>query len=118
MGQYHDELNQKLALIKQLKNAADRALVSSQAEERRVPIRPDKNVSLAKFLPDPLIPGGFKAHPQTLRAMKKDLFVLGEEGFEDLECLITCQSCQQQIDTQFWLHCPFCETSFPKPSKS
>lgn len=118
MGQYHDDLNLKLALIQSLTNAAGSPLVGYRPEERKVPIRPDKTVSLSKFLPDPLIPGGFKAHPQTIKAMRKDLFVLGEEGFEDLEVLIDCASCHHTVDAQFWLHCPYCEAAFPKTSKS
>lgn len=100
-----------------LKNAVDQPLLNKQHQEFQVPIRPDTSVSPAKFLPDPLIPGGFKAHPTTIRAMRKDLFVAGDEGFEDVEQLYTCQSCQAQLDLQFWLFCPFCEQSFPKTVK-
>jgi hypothetical protein len=118
VGQYHEDLNRKLALIQSLSNAAGAPLVQDQALERKVPIRPDTTVSPSKFLADPLIPGGFKAHPNTIKAMRKDLFVLGEEGFEDLEHFIECASCHETLDMQFWLHCPHCEASFPKQSKS
>lgn len=100
-----------------LKNAANRPLLSREQEEFEIPIRPDTSVTPAKFLPDPLIPGGFKAHPITIRAMRKDLFIAGEEGVEDIELLYVCESCQKQLDLQFWLFCPFCEQSFPKNVK-
>lgn len=100
-----------------LKNAVDQPLLNKEHQEFEVPIRPDKSVSPAKFLPDPFIPGGYKAHPTTIRAMRKDLFVAGLEGFEDVEQLYTCQSCHNELDLQFWVFCPFCEQSFPKNVK-
>ena len=86
-------------------------------EEIKVQIRADKSVSPAKFLPDPLIPGGYKAHPQTIRAMRKDIFVGGEDEFVDLEVLIDCHSCHQRLDLQFWVCCPFCEAELKPPEK-
>ncbi|WP_417336634.1 hypothetical protein [Halobacteriovorax marinus] len=80
----------------------------------QVQIRPDKSVSPGKFLNDPLIPGGYKAHPTTIRAMKKDIFAAGSELFEDLAFVINCESCKAELDLQFWHFCPFCEAQFPK----
>lgn len=82
--------------------------------EVKVQIRPDKAVSPGKFLNDPIIPGGFKAHPTTIRAMRKDIFVGTTEVFDDLEFLINCASCKTELDLQFWHFCPYCEASFPK----
>ena len=79
-------------------------------EEYQVRLKPDKSVSRAKFLPIPGEPGIYKAHPVTIRAMRKDLFVGGAEMFEDLEAPYTCHSCQASLDLQFWLFCPYCET--------
>ncbi len=82
---------------------------ASPEAEIQVNIRPDKSISLGKFLPDPVAPGHYKAHPQTIRAMRKDIFVGGAEVFEDLEVSYQCWSCHSELDLQFWIHCPFCE---------
>lgn len=109
--------NRVQEFLKELKNAAEQPLVSTKTrEDYQVSLRPDKTVSRGKFKPDPLVPGGYCAHPVTIRAMRKDLFVLGQDGFEDLELLITCESCAQQLDYQFWHFCPYCEAQLPKPS--
>lgn len=101
--------------LKGLTNAAGRPLLdtSSQAEEEYdVAIRADKTVSPAMFAPDPLRPGFFKAHPTTIKAMRKDIFVAGDEGLEDLEEWVVCNSCKKELDKQFWIFCPYCESSF------
>ncbi len=98
---------------KNLSNAAGLPLVNLDApEEYHVSIRPDNSVAPAKFIPDPLIHGGWKAHELTIRAMRKEIFTIGE-GFEDLEKLYTCR-CGQTLDLQFWNFCPFCEAHFPR----
>lgn len=93
-------------------NAANQKHFIDDHEEVKVQIRPDKNVSPGKFLSDPIIPGGFKAHPITIRAMRKDIFVGTTELFSDLETLIQCDSCKSEIDLQFWHFCPYCEAEF------
>ena len=80
-------------------------------KEFQVQINPDKSVSPAKFIPDPLLPGQYRAHPTTIRAMRKDLFVGGAEVFEDLEVRYLCYSCHKELDLQFWQFCPYCESS-------
>lgn len=82
-------------------------------EEIKVQIRPNAQVEPAKFIPDPMIPGGYIAHPTTIRAIRKDIFLAGEE-FEELEKLYVCESCNREIDLQFWLFCPYCEAQIPK----
>lgn len=99
--------------LKQLTNAANQPLLNfNDVEEVKVQIRPDKSVSPAMFVPDPIIPGGYKAHPTTIAAMKKDLFFVSSQGFEDLEQMIQCSGCKREIDAQFWHFCPYCEASF------
>ena len=71
-------------------------------QEFQVKLRPDAALKPGFFYPDPLIPGGHKAHPTTIAAVRKDIFVAGEEGFEDLECLYICHSCKTELDLQFW----------------
>lgn len=87
----------------------------SPDEVVQVNIRPDKSISPAKFKADPLLPGGYLAHPTTIRAVRVDIFVGGQEVFEDLEYNIECEGCKRQIDVQFWKFCPYCEAKFPSP---
>lgn len=78
-------------------------------EEFKVDIRPDKAIAPAMFLPDPNRPGHYRAHPTTIAAMRKDIFIGGSEMFEDLEVLYKCEGCGKEIDLQFWKFCPYCE---------
>lgn len=78
-------------------------------QEIKVTIRPDKSVLPAKFIADPLNVGGYKAHPVTIRALRKDIFTAGDELFEDLEQWSICTSCNKSLDLQFWIFCPYCE---------
>jgi hypothetical protein len=79
------------------------------SDEIKVDITPDKSVSPAMFIPDLLRPGCYKAHPTTIAAMRKDIFIGGSEMFEDLEVLYKCEGCGKEIDLQFWKFCPYCE---------
>ena len=73
----------------------------------------------AAFKPHPFEPNTYLAqHPVTIRAMKKDIFAAGSELFEDLEDIVSCSSCFQELDRQFWWFCPYCESSLPKESDS
>lgn len=108
-----DKTQKQFEHLKGLTNAAGRPLLDTGPEaheEYKVAIRPDKSVSPAKFAPDPLRPGFFKAHPTTIKAMRKDIFVAGEEDLVDLEDWVVCQSCDEKLDRQFWFFCPYCES--------
>ncbi len=83
-------------------------------QDFKVNIRPDTSVSPGMFKADPLQPGGYKAHPTTIAALRKDIFVGGSDEFIDLEKPYTCTGCQKELDLQFWFFCPFCEAPFPK----
>lgn len=110
-----DKTQKQFEHLQGLTNAAGRPLLQTgpkAQEEYEVAIRPDKSVSPAMFAPDPLRPGFFKAHPTTIQAMRKDIFVAGEEGLEDLEDWVICSSCGKKLDRQFWVFCPYCESSF------
>lgn len=112
----HDPQSQ-LEKLKTYSNAAGTKLFETDYHETyKVNILPDSAVAPAMFIPDKLDPKKFRAHPTTIRAMRKDLF-MGGEDFVDLECLITCASCKKEIDLQFWHFCPYCEASFPKGIK-
>lgn len=95
-------------------NAVGQKHFIDDPEAYQIQIRPDKTVSPGKFLNDPILPGGYKAHPTTIRAMRKDIFVGTTEVFEDLAFIINCESCKTEIDVQFWHFCPYCEAQFPK----
>lgn len=75
-------------------------------EDIKVNIRVDEKISPAMFKPDPLIPGGYVANSLTIRAMRADIFVLGD-SLEDFETNITC-ACGRTLDAQFWKLCPYC----------
>ncbi|MCY4644012.1 MAG: hypothetical protein OXB88_05285 [Bacteriovoracales bacterium] len=82
-------------------------------QETKVHIVPDPTVSRAKFKPDPTRPGSYLAHPISIRALKKDIFVMGEH-LSETEEVHTCPSCHVVEDRQFWHFCPHCESSWPK----
>lgn len=99
--------------LKSLTNAANLPLLNvDYVDTHQVQIIPDKNIAPALFVPDLLNPKKYRANPITIRALKKDIFVAGNEGFEDLEIMHQCLSCQKIIDLQFWHFCPYCEKSF------
>jgi hypothetical protein len=77
-----------------------------QPSNQQVVLRPDKSISPAKFKKHPFLEGAYLAHPDTIRAVRKDLFFHG--GFEDLEFPVECPKCAAQYDLQFWSLCPYC----------
>lgn len=107
------EANEWLEKISQLQNAGNNKLLAlDDRQDISVSLRPNNAVSLGMFRPDPLIPGGYIAHPVTLRALKKDIFAVGDELFEDLAQPYTCERCASALDRQFWHFCPYCEAHF------
>ena len=86
---------------------------SEKHQEVKVQIRANNSVEPATFKPDPLIPGGWIAHPETIRALRKDIF-LGDEDFGELEILYKCVGCNKTIDVQFWILCPYCGKTIPE----
>ncbi|MBC7713887.1 MAG: hypothetical protein H7177_11140 [Rhizobacter sp.] len=108
----HDPHSQ-LVKLKSYTNIANTQLFETDYHEtHQVNIIPDMSISPAQFIPDKLDSKKFRAHPVTIKAMRKELF-MGGEDFIDLECLLTCASCKIEIDVQFWHFCPYCEASFP-----
>jgi hypothetical protein len=115
--QYNQSPQAQLEKLKTYNNAGNLPLFDTDYHENhQVNVIPDKAVAPAMFIPDKLDPKKFRAHPVTIRAMRKDLF-MGGEDFVDLECLITCASCKKELDVQFWHFCPYCEASFPNGIK-
>jgi hypothetical protein len=97
--------------LKSYSNAFETPLyITDYHEKYEVNIKPDSTIARGKFIPT-LNPREYKAHPVTIQAMRKEIF-MGEEDFVDLECIIQCESCKTELDVQFWHFCPFCEASF------
>lgn len=75
-------------------------------EDIQVNIRVNEDISPGMFKPDPLIPGGFIANSLTIRAMRPDIFVLGD-SLDDFSTPFQC-ACGEELDLQFWKLCPHC----------
>lgn len=96
-----------LEIIRQIENSVGEAAFDpAQAENILVKIRVNEKIGPAMFRPDPLIPGGFVANSLTIRAMRPDIFVLGD-SLEDFEAHYEC-ACGKEFDAQFWKLCPYC----------
>lgn len=99
--------NQALEIIREIENMAGQPNFDLiQREDIKVQIRVNEEVAPAKFRPDPLIPGGYIANSLTIRAMRPDIFVLGD-SLDDLSAPYQC-ACGQELDVQFWKICPYC----------
>ena len=100
--------------IDQLSNAAGHKLLDTQqSTTQKIELVPDKSISPGMFRPSKLaLRVVYLAHPVTIRAVRKEIFMVGNNEFEDLEEIIQCQSCKRELDIQFWKFCPFCEASF------
>lgn len=106
-----EHIQKSLAQIEKMKNMVQAPHYDlSQQQKIEVPIRIVKDVPAAMFKPDPENPKGWIANELTYRAMKKDIFALGEE-LDVVQESYTC-SCKQTIDKQFWYFCPYCGEQF------
>lgn len=78
-----------------------------QRQDLQVALRVDESVAPAMFKPDPWRPGGYVANSLTLRAVRPDIFVAGDE-IEALALELPCPNCNVKLDYQFWRLCPHC----------
>tara|TARA_B100000925_G_C22007352_1_gene474316 strand:+ start:2760 stop:3098 length:339 start_codon:yes stop_codon:yes gene_type:complete len=108
-----EELEKAKRHLESLKNAANKQLLSSSQQIESVRLLVDQNVSPGMFRPHKSSSNIFFANSLTIRAVKKDLFLAGE-GFEDLKRVVSCTSCNQELDEQFWSFCPYCEGKLSK----
>ena len=107
----HKDPHEILNFIKKLENAVEQPLLDlERRQDVKIKIRVDRTVGPAMFKDDPLIPNGYIANELTIRAMRPDIFVLGD-SLEDLSAIHHC-ACGKQIDVQFWKVCPYCARSF------
>ena len=104
----HDfDPNETLKRTRQLENEDPLSpFDSSKREDIKVQIRVNESVSPGMFRPDPLIPGGYVANSLTIKAMRQDIFVLGE-SMDELKTPYEC-GCGVNLDLQFWKLCPHC----------
>ncbi len=99
--------DQILETIKEIENMTGQPQFDlERREDIRVQIRASETIGPAMFRPDPLIPGGYLANSLTIRAMRPDIFVLGE-SIDDLSAQYSCR-CGEDFDVQFWKLCPYC----------
>lgn len=110
-----EHVKKTLETIQSIENMVDKPFYDIQKEEEiSVKIRVSKNVPAAMFKPDPLVPNGWIANELTFRALKKDIFALGDEIAQELTDQYQCHSCKQLLDKQFWHFCPHCGSEFLK----
>jgi hypothetical protein len=108
--QNHDP-NKVLEVIKEIENMVGKPNFDlEQREDIKIQIRVDESVGPAMFKADPLIPGGYVANSLTVRAMRPDVFVLGD-SLDDLSAEYQC-ACGKEFDIQFWKFCPYCSRPF------
>jgi hypothetical protein len=101
------EPNKALEVIREIENMVARPNFDlEQREDIRVAIRVNEQVGPAKFKADPFVPGGFIANSLTIKAMRSDIFVLGD-SLDDLSAPYAC-ACGKELDVQFWKICPYC----------
>lgn len=99
--------NHALELIRHIESMSGQPQFDlERREDIKVQIRVNETVGPAMFRPDPLIPGGYIANSLTIRAMRPDIFVLGD-SLDDFAHEHTC-ACGKEIDLQFWKLCPYC----------
>jgi hypothetical protein len=79
------------------------------SEDSQVQLVPDKTVAPSKFIPIPNKLAFFRAHPDTIRALKKEIWVmnLNEEPHYS-----PCPQCNQTLERQFWYFCPYCGMNY------
>ncbi|MBF0361619.1 MAG: hypothetical protein HQK49_11440 [Oligoflexia bacterium] len=71
----------------------------------------DDKIAPGLFKPDPENPKKFHANSITIRALKKDILLAGED-FDEFTHTYVCEKCKKELDLQFWHFCPFCEEHF------
>ncbi len=103
----HRDPNKVIEAIKQFEKWIEQPNFDlERRQDVKINLRVDEKISPAMFRPDPLIPGGFVANSLTIRAMRSDLFVLGD-SIDDLSAPHECE-CGKELDVQFWKLCPYC----------
>ena len=106
------EAQKTLEKIKSFTNLAGKPEYNTKSTEiYELNIKVDNSVPHGQFLPSHIYPGQWRASEQTFKAMKKDLFALGD-SLDEIKEPYTCESCKSSLDKQFWFFCPYCGSSF------
>ncbi|MBD66562.1 MAG: hypothetical protein CME62_15225 [Halobacteriovoraceae bacterium] len=101
-----------LKKIERMKNAAGKTLFRQDLQEEiQLQIKVDNSLPHGRFYPSEVYPGQWRATEQTFKAMKKNIFALGDD-IDELKHEYKCESCSEVLDIQFWNFCPFCGESF------
>ncbi len=107
-----EEVRKSLEKINDMKNMVDRPMYNTRAQEQiQVEIKVDNKIEHGMFVPSKIMPHLWYASEQTYRAMKKDIFALGN-SIDELKEPYQCQSCKTNLDKQFWKFCPHCGEGF------
>ena len=111
--QIREEIVKKtLEEINSIENMVGRPMFRADQEEKfEIHIKVDNTIAHGQFVPSRIYPGQWRASEQTFRAMKKDIFMLGD-SLDEIAKPYTCESCKTDLDQQFWHFCPFCGESF------
>lgn len=110
-----NDLEKKVEQIKRANIESQKPCYQEQPRNFKVHIKPDSSIGRGKFKPHPAFPGKYLAHPVTMRALKKDILLAGED-FTEFEDFQRCESCGEVMDRQFWHFCPYCESSWGEAS--
>ncbi len=106
------QVKKVLESINSIENMIDEPMYNiNQQQEVQLHIKVDNSVAHGTFLPSKIYPGQWRTSEQTFKAMKKDIFALGDSVDELIEPY-TCHSCKTDLDMQFWHFCPYCAERF------
>lgn len=73
--------------------------------EIEIKVLPKTNISIAKFVKAKDIDHTYFAHPETIKAMKKNIFTSNDLLQSDTT---PCGHCQQLLHSGMWEYCPYC----------
>lgn len=73
--------------------------------ELHIKILAKSNISLAKFVKAKDCDDTYFAHPETIKAMKKNIFTSNDLVHSDPT---PCAQCQQLLHSSMWEYCPYC----------
>ena len=107
-----EHVKKTLEKINSIENMVDRPMFNTEQEETfKIDIKVDNTVPHGVFIPSKVYPGSWRASEQTFRAMRKDIFMLGE-SLDEIADPYQCTSCHTNLDKQFWTFCPYCGERF------
>lgn len=100
--------NRQIERIKKIENAAGQPHINTEhGQDEEVKLLVDETISPAMFKPHPFLINTYLANSLTIKAVRKELFSVGDDHIVDLELIAECQ-CGKTNDLQFWKLCPHC----------